>query len=337
MRRAAPRERPLRAPAARRRRAELETAGRARRRRVRRRRARGRGLPARARRKGDVIDGLDAAGALDGVTVFHAGTDVDDRRPGRDQRRARAHRDRDRRRPRRRRATAPTRPRPASRGPASTTVATSQPRRSRDPPLLAPRDRRAVHRRGALRRVARGRGARGRGVGRARRGPAGRRARRSASAPRFDVAAIHEREKVTDHDVAAFVDVVQETRRPARRRVGALRAHVERRRRHRARAADDACASTCILGAAAELESAIAARAREFRDTPMVGRTHGIHAEPTTFGVKLALWAMQVRRDRERLAAGPRHRSRSASCRARSARTRTSIPRSSGTCASTSG
>jgi adenylosuccinate lyase len=56
-----------------------------------------------------------------------------------------------------------------------------------------------------------------------------------------------------------------------------------------------------ILRAAARLEAAIAARAREFRDTPMVGRTHGIHAEPTTFGVKLALWAMQVRRDRERL------------------------------------
>ncbi len=57
-----------------------------------------------------------------------------------------------------------------------------------------------------------------------------------------------------------------------------------------------------IAGAAAELENAIAKRAHEFRDTPMVGRTHGIHAEPTTFGAKLALWAMQVRRDRERLA-----------------------------------
>ena len=56
-----------------------------------------------------------------------------------------------------------------------------------------------------------------------------------------------------------------------------------------------------LAGAAAELENAIAKRAREFRDTPMVGRTHGIHAEPTTFGAKLALWAMQVRRDRERL------------------------------------
>ena len=48
-----------------------------------------------------------------------------------------------------------------------------------------------------------------------------------------------------------------------------------------------------ILDAVAELEGAIAARAREFRDTPMVGRTHGIHAEPTTFGAKLALWALQ--------------------------------------------
>ena len=42
-------------------------------------------------------------------------------------------------------------------------------------------------------------------------------------------------------------------------------------------------------------------QAHEYRDTPMVGRTHGIHAEPTTFGVKLALWALQVRRDVERL------------------------------------
>jgi adenylosuccinate lyase len=50
------------------------------------------------------------------------------------------------------------------------------------------------------------------------------------------------------------------------------------------------------------LEQAIVERAREFRDTPMVGRTHGIHAEPTTFGNKLALWALQLHRDRERLA-----------------------------------
>ena len=51
----------------------------------------------------------------------------------------------------------------------------------------------------------------------------------------FDVAAIEERELITEHDVAAFVDVVQEPGRPARGHLGALRAHVERRRRHRAR------------------------------------------------------------------------------------------------------
>ena len=50
----------------------------------------------------------------------------------------------------------------------------------------------------------------------------------------FDVAAIDERELVTDHDVAAFVDVVQERGRRPRGRLGPLRAHVERRRRHRA-------------------------------------------------------------------------------------------------------
>jgi adenylosuccinate lyase len=56
-----------------------------------------------------------------------------------------------------------------------------------------------------------------------------------------------------------------------------------------------------ILGQVDRLEAAIVARAREHRDTPMAGRTHGIHAEPITFGSKLALWALQLRRDRVRL------------------------------------
>ncbi|NDE70780.1 MAG: adenylosuccinate lyase, partial [Actinobacteria bacterium] len=43
--------------------------------------------------------------------------------------------------------------------------------------------------------------------------------------------------------------------------------------------------------------------ANKHRSTAMIGRTHGVHAEPTTFGAKVALWALQVRRDRERLAA----------------------------------
>ncbi|MDQ1519098.1 MAG: adenylosuccinate lyase [Actinomycetota bacterium] len=116
----------------------------------------------------------------------------------------------------------------------------------------------------------------------------------------FDVAAVHERERITDHDVAAFVDVVQErVGQPAGAWVHYVLTSSDvvdtALSLQLTRAADK------ILEVAARLESAIVARAHEFRDTPMVGRTHGIHAEPTTFGFKLALWALQVRRDRERL------------------------------------
>jgi adenylosuccinate lyase len=117
----------------------------------------------------------------------------------------------------------------------------------------------------------------------------------------FDVAAIHERERITDHDVAAFVDVVQERVGPpagAWVHYGLTSSDVV----DTALALQMTRAVDLLAGAAAQLENAIAKRAREFRDTPTVGRTHGIHAEPTTFGVKLALWALQVRRDRERLA-----------------------------------
>ena len=115
-----------------------------------------------------------------------------------------------------------------------------------------------------------------------------------------DAAAVEEREKVTDHDVAAFVDVVQE-------RVGQpAGAWV-----HHGLTSNDVVdtalsvtlvrASDLLLEAVADLERVIIARAHEFRATPMVGRSHGVHAEPITFGSKLALWALQVRRDRERL------------------------------------
>jgi adenylosuccinate lyase len=116
----------------------------------------------------------------------------------------------------------------------------------------------------------------------------------------FDVAAILEREKITEHDVAAFVDIVQEhVGMPAGAWVhyGLTSSDVV----DTALALQITRAVDQLLVAAAALEAAIAKRAREFRDTPCVGRTHGIHAEPTTFGAKLALWALQVRRDRERL------------------------------------
>ncbi len=117
----------------------------------------------------------------------------------------------------------------------------------------------------------------------------------------FDPEAIEARELVTDHDVAAFVDVVQE-------RIGQPAGAWLHYGLTSSDVVDTALSVTLtraadlLAEAADSLESAIVARAREFRDTPMVGRTHGVHAEPTTFGNKLALWALQVRRDRERLA-----------------------------------
>jgi adenylosuccinate lyase len=117
----------------------------------------------------------------------------------------------------------------------------------------------------------------------------------------FEVSAIHEREQVTEHDVAAFVDVVQE-------HIGGPAAAWVHYGLTSSDVVDTALAVTLVraldlvAGAAAGLEAAIVAQAHAYRDTPMAGRTHGVHAEPTTFGVKLALWALQVRRDRERLA-----------------------------------
>ncbi len=114
------------------------------------------------------------------------------------------------------------------------------------------------------------------------------------------VDAVEARERVTDHDVAAFVDVVQES-------VGGTAGPWVHYGLTSSDVVDTALSVTLVracdllLGEVAALEAAIAARAREFRATPMVGRTHGIHAEPTTFGAKLALWALQVRRDLARL------------------------------------
>jgi adenylosuccinate lyase len=117
----------------------------------------------------------------------------------------------------------------------------------------------------------------------------------------FDLEAIRAREAVTDHETAAFVDVVQE-------RIGGTAAKWVHYGLTSYDVVDTAMAVTLVracnlvLGAVDALEAAIVTRAREHRDTPMVGRTHGIHAEPITFGSKLALWALQLRRDRVRVA-----------------------------------
>src|SRR4029079_692756 len=114
------------------------------------------------------------------------------------------------------------------------------------------------------------------------------------------VAAVSERELVTDHDVAAFVDVVQAAiGQPAGAWI------------HYGLTSSDVVATAwcgslrdaadLLLEAADQLVATLVALARTHRDTVMIGRTHGIHAEPTTLGAKVALWALQVDRDRTRL------------------------------------
>jgi adenylosuccinate lyase len=116
------------------------------------------------------------------------------------------------------------------------------------------------------------------------------------------VAAVAERERVTDHDVAAFVDVVQDAIGPpaaAWVHYGLTSSDVV----DTALSATLARAGDLLIGASNQLVATLKARALEFFDTPMAGRTHGMHAEPTTFGVKLAHWCFQADRDRARLKA----------------------------------
>ena len=126
-----------------------------------------------------------------------------------------------------------------------------------------------------------------------------------AKAPLVDdtfVRNVAERELITDHDVAAFVDVVQ----------AAIGMPAGAWIHHGLTSTDVVDTAWCwmlkdgaelILGAMNELIAKLQELAQTHRDTVMIGRTHGIHAEPTTFGAKVALWALQVDRDRSRMRA----------------------------------
>jgi adenylosuccinate lyase len=125
------------------------------------------------------------------------------------------------------------------------------------------------------------------------------------NAPKIDddfVDAVGERERTTDHDVAAFVDIVQE-------RVGGTAGPWVHYGLTSSDVVDTAqCyvltgACDALLLAMDGWVAALVDLAERHRDTVMVGRTHGIHAEPTTFGSKVALWALQADRDRTRLRA----------------------------------
>ena len=116
------------------------------------------------------------------------------------------------------------------------------------------------------------------------------------------VAAVREREAVTDHDVAAFVDVVQAAIGPPAGNC----VHYGLTSRDvvdTALGATLARATDLLIEASSRLVAVLRARALELRATPMAGRTHGVHAEPTTFGHKVALWCLQADRDRRRLRA----------------------------------
>jgi adenylosuccinate lyase len=119
------------------------------------------------------------------------------------------------------------------------------------------------------------------------------------SKAKFDVARIEEIEREVQHDVIAFVSNVAESIGP------------EGRWLHYGLTSSDVVdtalsllmkeACGLILDDVRALADAVQKRAHEHKHTPMIGRTHGVHAEPMTFGLKLALWWAELERDRVRL------------------------------------
>ncbi len=119
------------------------------------------------------------------------------------------------------------------------------------------------------------------------------------SRAKFSVTRINEIEKTTDHDVIAFTTNLAESIGDAARYV------------HYGLTSSDVVdtANALLLREACDLLlkkvdafiEVLKRRAFEFKDTPQVGRTHGIHAEPTSFGLTFALWYDEMRRSRERL------------------------------------
>jgi adenylosuccinate lyase len=115
----------------------------------------------------------------------------------------------------------------------------------------------------------------------------------------FDVARIEEIEQTTQHDVIAFTTAVAERVGPAARwlHFGLTSSDVV----DTAQALQLRQACDLIVKGIATLMEAVRERADEHRRTAMIGRTHGVHAEPMTFGLKLALWYAELRRSLDRV------------------------------------
>ncbi len=113
------------------------------------------------------------------------------------------------------------------------------------------------------------------------------------------VAEVDERELITNHDTAAFVDLVQA-------KIGMPEGAWIHYGLTSSDVVDTALCHTItramdiVIEEATALRDALTRRAKETVDMPITGRTHGMHAEPTTYGAKFALFALQVQRDIER-------------------------------------
>ncbi|HEY7024635.1 MAG TPA: adenylosuccinate lyase [Candidatus Limnocylindrales bacterium] len=125
-----------------------------------------------------------------------------------------------------------------------------------------------------------------------------------ASRAKVDVERIAQLEQTTDHDVIAFVSQVAETVGSNGRFIhfGLTSSDV----------VDTALALQCktagdlLISEMDALIATLVAKAREHAETVMMGRTHSVHAEPITFGLKLASWAFELRRDRDRVESAAR-------------------------------
>ncbi len=115
----------------------------------------------------------------------------------------------------------------------------------------------------------------------------------------FSVERINEIEKTTNHDVIAFTSNLAESIGAASRFVHYGLTSSDVVDTANALLLRDAC--DLLLEKIAAFMAVLKRRAFEFRNTPQVGRTHGIHAEPTSFGLTFALWHDEMRRNRERL------------------------------------
>ena len=121
------------------------------------------------------------------------------------------------------------------------------------------------------------------------------------NAPEVDPEAWKELERVTNHDLAAFVDLLADSVE-----VGGEWVHFGLTSSDVVDTANGVFlreAGNLLLTRIAALFNVIKAKAFEYRDTPIIGRTHGIWAEPTSFGLKLASWAFEMERDYRRLTA----------------------------------